>query len=63
MEKPFCAKCNRERLPSSSNAKFDFDYCSKCKEMTSFVAGTSAGPAKLASAAQHNAAKPKPPAE
>jgi hypothetical protein len=43
MEKPFCVKCDRARLPSSSNAKFDFDYCTGCKQMSTFVAQAGAG--------------------
>ena len=35
--KKFCVKCNKERLPSSSNAKFDFDYCAGCKGMSTFA--------------------------
>lgn len=37
--KPFqkyCKECNKERLPSSSNAKFEVDYCTNCKTITNF---------------------------
>jgi len=33
---PYCVFCNRERLPSSSNAKFSFDYCLDCKKIQNF---------------------------
>ncbi len=35
--KRYCMHCDKgERLPSSSNAKLDFDYCTVCKEVRSF---------------------------
>jgi hypothetical protein len=34
--KKYCSTCGNERLPSSSNAKFEVDYCSHCKEVTNF---------------------------
>lgn len=34
--KRYCIKCSTTRDCSSSNAKFDFDYCIKCKQISSF---------------------------
>src|SRR5689334_9866425 len=31
-----CGECGTNRLSSSSNAKFNFDYCIKCKKITNF---------------------------
>jgi hypothetical protein len=35
--KRYCLECDKgERLPSSSNAKMDFDYCTACKGIRQF---------------------------
>ena len=47
MDKPFCIKCDKARLPSSSNARFEFDYCSHCKQMSTFAAQPSQGGAAV----------------
>eukprot|EP01084_Bolivina_argentea_P285706 489993_1 len=39
--KKYCIKCDRARLPSSSNAKFDFDYCAGCKKISTFAVNSS----------------------
>ena len=38
---PFCVECQHVRLPSSSNAKFHFDYCTNCKKVTNFTGESS----------------------
>jgi len=34
--KAYCVECSKKRVPGSSNAKFDFDYCTQCKKITNF---------------------------
>jgi hypothetical protein len=34
---PYCVVCSTERKTSSSNAKFHFDYCTKCQKIANFT--------------------------
>ena len=44
---PYCIKCSQSRLPSSSNRNFNFDYCTHCKQMSTFEAAPSASKADV----------------